>query len=277
MLEVLLVVLWKSIVLGVVQGLTEFLPVSSSGHLVVWSGLLKADSTLAFDVALHFGSLIALIFYFWRDVIGLFQGFLATFRRDLSRAEKRKRTVFWLIVVSIVPSAIAGILLSDRIEAVFSNYYVVAAMFLVTALLLFLQRFCSTSRDIRDINRKDAMIIGIGQMFALLPGLSRSGTTMSAGVYCGLRQEDAAHFSFLMAIPTIAGATLLKAVDFVKTGLSSEVLLEVGIGVAVSVLTSLVAIQLLLGAARRGKIQWFAVYCVAAAAFTFAAHYMDLF
>jgi undecaprenyl-diphosphatase len=270
------VVLWKSIVLGIVQGLTEFLPVSSSGHLVVWSALLKADSTLAFDVALHFGSLIAPVIFFWGDIVGLFQGFLATFRGSLSHDEARKRNMFWLIVASIIPSGVIGALFSARIEKAFSSYYIVAAMFLVTAALLFLQRFSSTSRTIREIGWKDAIAMGIGQVFALLPGLSRSGTTMSVGVYRGLKQEDAAHFSFLMAIPTIAGAAVFKLKDFLKAGMSSGALTEVGIGVVVSALTSLVAIGLLLRVARKGKMQWFALYCVAAAVFTFAAHYFGL-
>jgi undecaprenyl-diphosphatase len=269
-------VLWKSIVLGIVQGLTEFLPVSSSGHLVVFSGLLKADSTLAFDVALHFGSLIALIIFFWGDIAGLFRGFLYTFRGSLSHDEARRRKMFWLIVMSIIPSGIVGVLFSGTIEKAFASLYVVAAMFLVTAVLLVLQQFSSTTRTIREVGWKDALAIGIGQVFALLPGLSRSGTTMSVGVYRGLRQEDAAHFSFLMAIPTIAGAAIFKLKDFLQAGMSSSALAEVGIGVVVSVLTSLVAIGLLLKVARKGKMQWFALYCVAASVFTFAAHYFGL-
>lgn len=268
--------LWKSIVLGVVQGLTEFLPVSSSGHLVVWSGLLKADSTLAFDVALHFGSLIALVIFFWGDIVGLFQGFAATFRSSLSHDDRHKRNMFWLIVASIIPSGIIGVLFSDGIEAAFSSYYVVGAMFLVTALLLFLQRFCSTSRTIREVGWKDAVTIGVGQVFALLPGLSRSGTTMSVGVYRGFKQEDSAHFSFLMAIPTIAGAAVFKLKDFLQAGMTSAALTEIGVGIIVSVVTSLFAIGLLLKVARRGRMQWFALYCVAAAVFTFAAHYFGL-
>jgi undecaprenyl-diphosphatase len=273
-------VLWKSIVLGIVQGLTEFLPVSSSGHLVVFSGLLKvglkADAALAFDVALHFGSLIALAIFFWGDIVGLFRGFLYTFRGSLSHEEARKRNMFWLIVAAIIPSGVIGVLFSATIEKAFASLYVVAAMFLITAVLLFLQHFSSTTRSIREVGWKDALAIGIGQVFALLPGLSRSGTTMSVGVYRGFKQEDAAHFSFLMAIPTIAGAGIFKLKDFLKAGMSSSALTEIGIGVVVSVLTSLLAIGLLLKVARKGKMQWFALYCVAAAVFTFAAHYFRL-
>jgi len=269
-------VLWKSIVLGIVQGLTEFLPVSSSGHLVVFSGLLKADSTLAFDVALHFGSLIALAIFFWGDIVELFRGFLYTFRGSLSHEEAPKRNMFWLIVAAIIPSGVVGVLFSATIEKAFASYYIVAAMFLVTAVLLFLQHFSSTTRTIREVGWKDALAIGIGQVFALLPGLSRSGTTMSVGVYRGLKQEDAAHFSFLMAIPTIAGAAIFKLKDLLKAGMSSSALTEIGIGVVVSMLTSLVAIALLLKVARKGKMQWFALYCVAAAVFTFVAHYFGL-
>jgi undecaprenyl-diphosphatase len=273
-------VLWKSIVLGIVQGLTEFLPVSSSGHLVVFSGLLKidlnAEAALAFDVALHFGSLIALVIFFWGDIVGLFRGFLATFRSSRTPEETLKRNMFWLIVVAIIPSGIIGVLFNAAIAKAFSSLYVVAAMFLVTAALLFLQHFASTARTIREVGWKDALAIGIGQVFALLPGLSRSGTTMSVGVYRGLKQEDAAHFSFLMAIPTIAGAAIFALKDFLKAGMSMNSLADIGIGVVVSALTSLVAIGLLLKVARKGKMQWFALYCVAAAVFTFAAHYFGL-
>ena len=273
-------VLWKSIVLGIVQGLTEFLPVSSSGHLVVFSGLLKIDlnanAALAFDVALHFGSLIALVIFFWGDIVGLFRGFLATFRSSRTPEETLKRNMFWLIVVAIIPSGIIGVLFNAAIAKAFSSLYVVAAMFLVTAALLFLQHFASTARTIREVGWKDALAIGIGQVFALLPGLSRSGTTMSVGVYRGLKQEDAAHFSFLMAIPTIAGAAIFALKDFLKAGMSMNSLADIGIGVVVSALTSLVAIGLLLKVARKGKMQWFALYCIAAAVFTFAAHYFGL-
>jgi undecaprenyl-diphosphatase len=273
-------VLWKSIVLGIVQGLTEFLPVSSSGHLVVFSGLLKidlnAEAALAFDVALHFGSLIALVIFFWGDIVGLFRGFLATFRSNRTPEETRKRNMFWLIVAAIIPSGVIGVLFNAAIAKAFSSLYVVAAMFLVTAVLLFLQHFASTARTIREVGWKDALAIGIGQVFALLPGLSRSGTTMSVGVYRGLKQEDAAHFSFLMAIPTIAGAAIFALKDFLKAGMSTNSLSDIGIGVVVSALTSLVAIGLLLKVARKGKMQWFALYCVAAAIFTFAAHYFGL-
>lgn len=273
-------VLWKSIVLGIVQGLTEFLPVSSSGHLVVFSGLLKIDlnanAALAFDVALHFGSLIALVIFFWGDIVGLFRGFLATFRSSRTAEETLKRNMFWLIVAAIIPSGIIGVLFNAAIAKAFSSLYVVATMFLVTAALLFLQHFASTARTIREVGWKDALAIGIGQVFALLPGLSRSGTTMSVGVYRGLKQEDAAHFSFLMAIPTIAGAAIFALKDFLKAGMSTNSLADIGIGVVVSALTSLVAIGLLLKVARKGKMQWFALYCVAAAVFTFAAHYFGL-
>ena len=273
-------VLWKSIVLGIVQGLTEFLPVSSSGHLVVFSGLLKIDlnanAALAFDVALHFGSLIALVIFFWGDIVALFRGFLATFRSSRTPEETLKRNMFWLIVAAIIPSGIIGVLFNAAIAKAFSSLYVVAAMFLVTAALLALQHFASTARTIREVGWKDALAIGIGQVFALLPGLSRSGTTMSVGVYRGLKQEDAAHFSFLMAIPTIAGAAIFALKDFLKAGMSTNSLADIGIGVVVSALTSLVAIGLLLKVARKGKMQWFALYCVAAAVFTFAAHYFGL-
>ncbi|HEX7607724.1 MAG TPA: undecaprenyl-diphosphate phosphatase [Candidatus Cryosericum sp.] len=273
-------VLWKSIVLGIVQGLTEFLPVSSSGHLVVFSGLLKidlnAEAALAFDVALHFGSLIALVIFFWGDIVGLFQGFLYTFRGSLFHEEAHKRNMFWLIVAAIIPSGVIGVLFSVTIAKAFASLYVVATMFLVTATLLALQHFASTTRTIREVGWKDALAIGIGQVFALLPGLSRSGTTMSVGVYRGFKQEDAAHFSFLMAIPTIAGAAIFELKDFLKAGMSSSAFIDISIGVVVSALTSLVAIGLLLKVARKGKMQWFALYCIAAAIFTFAAHYFGL-
>lgn len=264
-------VLWKSIVLGVVQGLTEFLPVSSSGHLVVVSQLLKAGTSVAYDVALHAGSLIALLIFFWRDVVGLFQGFLATFRASSPPAVVRKRNVFWILVLAILPSGIAGFLLSDTIDKAFTSVTLVGAMFLVTGLLLFLQHFSATTRTVREVTWRDALAIGIGQTFALLPGLSRSGTTMSVGVYRGIRQEDAAHFSFLMAIPTIAGAALAKVKDLVQAGLNAGGYLDIGIGVVVSALTSLLAIGLLLRVARKGKMEWFALYCAAAGVFTLVA------
>ncbi len=205
--------------LGIVQGLTEFLPVSSSAHLAIipWM-LLWPDPGLAFDVALHLGTLVALLAYYWRDwqamALSLFVG----------ASEQRRQ--LWLLVISSVPGAIAGLALEHQAETIFRSPLLIAATLAALGVVLWLvDRERPQERTISEMTVADALLIGLSQAFAIVPGVSRSGATITIGRLLGIRREDAANFSFLMATPIIAGAGLVEMPKIVHEGLNQPVLL----------------------------------------------------
>jgi len=214
----------EAIILGIVQGATEFLPVSSSGHLVLVPYLLKmAEPGLAMIAIVHEGTLLAVLIYFRRDIWEIALGVLDGLRRrqPLATAESR---LGWFIVLGSIPAAVAGLLLQSFFEEVFGAPAVVAGFLLVTAVLLFIgERLLSGKKALTNITWLDALIIGVFQMFALFPGVSRSGSTITAGLIRGFDRETAARFSFLLGIPAILGAGLLAVLDILKAGnLASE-------------------------------------------------------
>jgi undecaprenyl-diphosphatase len=202
--------LWQAAVLGIVQGLTEFLPISSSGHLVIVPYLAGWDdpfiTSLAFSVVLHLGTLIALLAYFWRDWLRLVPaGFAAI--RDRSFRGDQDRRLAWLILVTIPPAVIAGVLLNDFFEEEVRQPLLVALMLLVGAAIIWAADRLGRKTDGMDrLGFGGAVLIGCAQAIALVPGISRSGISISAGLAVGLTREAAARFSFLMATPVIAGA-----------------------------------------------------------------------
>jgi undecaprenyl-diphosphatase len=209
-------------VIGIVQGLTEFLPVSSSAHLILIPQLLGWQDALlnsaTFDVMLHMGTLLALLAYFWRDVIRLIGAWFASIR-DRSLAGDTDRRLAWLLIVSVIPAAVLGALG----ESFFDEYFrqsdrliFVCALLIVGALLLLAaERIGRRERPIDAANLGDAVTIGVAQAFALFPGISRSGVTIAAGLFRGLQRDAAARFAFLMGIPVIAGAGVWKLRDVI--------------------------------------------------------------
>ncbi len=198
----------EAIVLGVIQGLTEFIPVSSTAHLVIlpevfkWSGVLNS---LAFDVALHFGTTLALISFFWRDWMDIIT---------------RNRKMLWIIIAATVPVGIAGLTLRTKIEESLRSMEIIAAMLVVFGIVMLIAEKASAKKSLNNLenlknlkkmNLRDALIVGTAQVIALIPGVSRSGVTISAGLFAGYRREDAARFSFLLSTPAIVGATLLES------------------------------------------------------------------
>ena len=264
----------QAVVIGLIQGLTEFLPVSSSAHLIVVPRALGWDdpflNSAEFDVMLHAGTLVALLVYFWRDLVRLGIAFVrsVTERRIGHDPDRR---LAWLLAVSVVPAALVGFLLEDFFDTAFRERLALVGLFLVlgAALLWLGERRGRGVREMADLRPIDAIGIGVAQVLALFPGFSRSGVTIAAGLFAGLTRESAARFSFLMGTPIIAGASLWKFRGLlVGEGAPFEVSVLVA-GMVAAALSGLAAIWLLLAYLRRRSTSVFIWYRVVFAALVF--------
>jgi undecaprenyl-diphosphatase len=267
--------LFQSFLLGVLQGATEFLPVSSSGHLVLVPWLLQWTSPgLAFDAVVHWGTAAAVVVYFWDEWVLLIQAVITSLRERRSfRVQTNgipygddtgvvRPLLAWLIVVGTVPGVLAGYFLEDFFEGMFARPAAAAGFLLVTAgLLAASERLGRRERDLEELGWTDALVVGLGQALAILPGISRSGATIAAGLARGVKREPAAHFSFLLATPIILGAGLLKVVDLARMGgltAQGPVLL---VGFVTAAVVGFGCVHFLLHYLRRRRLYVFAVYC----------------
>jgi undecaprenyl-diphosphatase len=263
--------LLQALVMGVVQGLTEFLPVSSSGHLVLVPALLGWDdpliTSLEFSVVIHIGTLIALLAYFRHDWLRLVPaGFAAI--RDRSLADDPDRRLAWLLAAATIPAGVAGFLLQDLAETTFRTVELVVAMVVVGGLILFTaERLGRRNREIGGVTFPIAVGIGCAQALALVPGISRSGISISAGLLAGLERETAARFSFLLATPITAAAAAWEA-RALLTG-EATVTLQAGpllVGIAAAMVSGFVAIAVLLRFLRTRSTDVFVAYRLVLAA-----------
>ena len=247
----------QSIFLGIVQGLTEFLPVSSSGHLVFFQSLFGIEEPpVFFDVMLHLGTLLAVVIYFWTDIWKIAQGIGAALKRE----EKGKPEVklFLWIVLATIPTGLMGILLKDWFESLFSKPQWVGGMLLITGSVLWLTRWVNKEgRPLEQMRWFDSIIIGIAQGIAIIPGISRAGSTISTGLFLGLDRELSGKFSFLLSIPAILGATLL---EFRKTNVGQELWATL-IGTAIAFGVGILSLTFLMKIIRVGKLFDFSYYC----------------
>lgn len=251
--------IFEAFILGLVQGLTEFLPVSSSGHLQIAKELLGVELTdnIAFDVTLHFATVLSTIVVLWSAVRRLFTGFFS-FRKgpDMTYALK--------IIVSMIPVGIVGFLLKDQFNAMLASDYimvVVGAMLLLTAALLtFAQRAKPRNKEV--ISWGDAAIIGTAQAVATMPGLSRSGTTIATGLILGNKRAVVAEFSFLMVLLPIIGESLLQVVGGDFLAQSGVGLLPLAVGFVTAFVTGALACKFMINIVNKGKLYWFALYCL---------------
>ena len=257
--------------MGIVQGLTEFLPISSAGHLILVPWLLGWDdgfvTSLAFSVTLHLGTLGALLLYFARDWIGLVGAGVASLR-ERRIGDDPSRRLAWVLVVATVPAALVGAVLGDAVESNARRPAIVAAALVVgAAILWYADRFGRRDRAIDAIGFRGAVAIGAAQALALIPGISRSGVTISAARLLGLDRGAAARFSFLLATPTIAGAGLFELYRLARgESVGSPDAAVLVVGVVASGVTGLLAIHGLLGWFRRRGVGIFVLYRVALAA-----------
>lgn len=255
-----------TILLAVLQGFTEFLPVSSSGHLVLLQELLNLHDPqmIIFDVFVHFGTLISVVFVFWKDLLEILRSFLTALTAMKLKKEYEKTEYFRLgaaIIVGTIPAGIIGLLYRHQIEAAFTDPKLVSMNLVITGLILFLTRLAKPIKGKR-VGLVSACIIGVAQAIAILPGISRSGSTMSTALYLKISPSLAARFSFLLSVPVIAGAALLEGVKLFRHGNTLGVMPLV-VGTAVSAVAGYFAIKILLNIIEKGKFSWFSFYCLA--------------
>lgn len=245
----------QAIILGIVQGLTEFLPVSSSGHLQLVNELLGTnldpESNLTFSLTLHAATVLSTIVVLWAEIWRLIKGLF-------SRTFTEEQAYILKIVISMIPVGIVGLFFKDYIEAAFSSVVVVGVMLLITSALLTFAYYAKP-RQKDTISYRDSFIIGLSQAVAVLPGLSRSGTTIATGLLLGNQKQSVAQFSFLMVLPPILGNALL---DIVKGDFGGGVdILPLVAGFVAAFVTGCIACKWMIDIVKRGKLIWFAIYC----------------
>lgn len=246
--------IWEAIILGLIQGLTEFLPVSSSGHLELANYFfgIEEPSNLQFTMAVHFATVLSTIVVFWHEIVKLLRGFF--------RFRMNEETIFILnIIISLVPIAFVGLMFQDSIEGLFtSNIRLVGFMLLITACLLTFANFAKPRS--KPVTPVSAFVIGVAQAVAIFPGLSRSGCTISAGLLQGVKREEVSKFSFLMVLVPIIGMNMLEIIKAPVIGsIFSPAVIA---GFITAFISGMVACKWMISLINRGKLIWFAVYCV---------------
>ena len=273
----------QGIIIGIVQGLTEFLPVSSSAHLVFIQNILGVESSLAFDTFLHLGTLIAVLWFFrydiykmlkswWLSIGDILQGrFTEGFKEDTYKR------LAWYVILATIPVGIVGVLFEDSVDALFSGALYVPAFFLfVTGTILYLsQRMTSGNINYDNITKKEALFMGLGQACAILPGLSRSGTTIAAGLTIGLDKEFAAKFSFILSIPAIFGAFVLQLKD-IGSAMDAN-FLPVFLGFIAAIISGYLAIKWMLDLIQNKSLDIFSYYCWAVGIIVFMGSIAHIF
>lgn len=256
------------LILGFIQGIAEFLPISSSAHLIIFRDIfgigsgISANMELTFDIALHFGTLLAIAVFFFSDFIQMIKkGFTKGVKDDDGK-------ILWYLVAATIPAAIAGVLFEEPIENIIrSNYVVIALALAIMGIIIYLaDKYSKETKNIKKMSLKDAILIGCSQVFALIPGFSRSGTTIAAGRVLGLERESAAKFSFFLSAPVVLGAVCLQllkgsALSVITANLGTFIL-----GILVSFIIGLICIKYLLKYLQKHNFKIFMVYRVALAA-----------
>lgn len=258
---------WEALILGIIQGLTEFLPVSSSGHLEIGQALLgtAGEDNLTFAIVVHTATVLSTLVILWSEVAKLFRGTFTTTKWNAEKDYVAK------ILVSMIPVFIVGMFFKDQVEAFFGNgLLLVGICLVVTAVLLWLSEFLTKRMNTKghEVTYRDAIIIGCAQAVAVLPGLSRSGTTIATGLLCGVKKESVAQFSFLMVLIPILGEAFL---DLLKL-IGGEVSVAIGwlpllVGFVAAFLTGCFACRFMINIVRRQKLIYFAVYCLCVGVF----------
>ena len=262
--------LLQAFILGVVQGITEFLPISSSAHLVFvpWMFGWNFDAQMAFvfDVLVQLGTLVAVILYFWQDLIALLRAVLGSLRQRRLAATPEARLA-WFVLLSSLPAAILGLGIKPWVERAFDSPVAVSAFLLLTAAMLFLgERLGKRTRPLENISLMDALLIGFAQVFALFPGVSRSGSTISAGLLRDVRRTDAARFSFLMALPVMVGAGAIALLDLAQLTDWTSHLAPLLVGFLSAAVVGYLAIRWLLAYLKQKTLTVFVIYCLVAGA-----------
>ena len=260
----------QAIILGMVQGLTEFLPVSSSAHLVIVPELLGAQSSLAFDTLLHVGTLVAVVGYFWKDILAMIKAFLSSLK-DLFRGKFREgvkedpfKRMTWLVLVGTIPAGLMGVLLKDQFESLFNSVTAVGFFLLITGVILWAAEWINRKNSdkkgkrIKEVSFTNSLVIGLFQGFAIAPGISRSGSTIAASLFSGLERKLAARYSFILSIPAILGAALIQTKDIVSFDSNLGVLFG---GFISAMIFSYLAVKFMMGYIQKHSLVIFAYDC----------------
>lgn len=261
----------QALILGLVQGLTEYLPVSSSGHLAIGASLfgVNGEDNLAFTILVHVATVLSTLVVLWKEIDWIFKG--------LFKFQMNEETKYFLnIIVSMIPVGIVGVFFKDYVEDVFgSGLLIVGCMLLLTALLLTFSYYAKP-RQKEKISMKDAFIIGIAQACAVMPGLSRSGSTIATGLLLGDKKEKLAQFSFLMVIPPILGEALLDALKAAKgeAAFGNVDVLPLAVGFVAAFVSGCLACKWMINIVKKGKLVYFGIYCAIAGAATIICSFL---
>ena len=258
----------EGLILGMIQGITEFLPISSSGHLVIAQTMFGiSENNLAFDILLHAATFFAIVAAYSQTVIGMIREFFLMLRDVFTRKgaglkENKYRRYIFYIIIGCIPAGVAGILLDDLVDSLFLQMPVVGLMLLLTGFVLCLAEKLSehTTGEIGDLGVVKSFVVGLFQMCAIMPGLSRSGTTMTGGVVMGLKKEDALEFSFLLALPTIAGSVVLKIGDIAQA-IGTISIFPCLVGFFAALVSGYLSIILFKKIVQKSGLMGFSVYC----------------
>ncbi len=254
-----------SFILGLIQGLTEFLPISSSGHIVLGKAILGGDfeKSITFEVIVHFGTLCSILLYYHKEIASILSSLWKLCNNPSEVKERYEKDsnikLSWFILISMIPAMIVGFTMEDTIEEIFLSPFPVSIMLLVTGAILYTTKFRTDFPH--HVKPGSAFGIGLAQAFAMLPGISRSGSTISLGLYLGIKREEVANFSFLMVIPVIGGAMLLKSIEMFKIGVPVETVIGLVIGFVTSFVSGYFALKYLIILLRKKGIHPFAWYC----------------
>jgi undecaprenyl-diphosphatase len=251
---------FEAFVLGILQGLTEFLPVSSSGHLIIGESLLGLEfaELKSFDVAVHMGTLMAILIYFWKDILGLLRAVPGLFCPYCKKNDEYSKLIFY-IMIGTIPAVLAGVFLEDRIDLIFRDIRMVAFAMIIIGIVFFLGEFVNGKMRASRMTWWKALIIGLAQAVALIPGVSRSGSTIVAGLFQGINREKAARFSFLLGAPAIFGAGIWTALG---KGLGEISLIPVLVGFFTSAATGFLAVWGLMKFLKNHSLNWFGGYLI---------------
>lgn len=260
---------FQAIILGLIQGLAEFLPISSSGHLALAQHFfgINSDSVMIFAVLLHVGTLISVFIVYWKDILGLIYEFFGTFA-DLVKTKRfdvnknATRRMCWLIIAATVPTAVIGFLFDEKFEKLYSNVLAIGICLVITGCILFAaEKWGKNLHGIKNTKFKHAITVGILQGCAIAPGISRSGSTIVGGLACGLKREWAVRFAFLVSIPPILGSVILELPDALAAGtVDSSLTVPILAGVIVSAVSGLIAIKGMIRLVSGKKLSYFSYY-----------------
>lgn len=264
------ITVFEAVILGVIQGITEFLPISSSGHLVIFQEILGMNdiesSHMFFDILLHLGTLVSIVLVYSKDVYNLIieifkvAGDIIRGRFSIGNSPYRRMVI--LIIISTMPTVIIALLFKDVIEGMFSSVNRVGVPLIITGFLLWMSsKLITGSKDALSLKYSNAFIIGLFQSAAVIPGISRSGSTIVGGLFNGLGREFVVKYSFLMSIPAIIGAGVLQIPDLMQTGFNNDLIFPYISGAIMAAITGFLAIKFLINILKKGKLHLFSYYC----------------